>query len=81
MIAFPPGRTEPSKTRWIPWLGAMSGARPGSASRRTASQKGPPALITTRAAAADLGPALGLPADDAVHEAVPVRVSRSPARS
>ncbi len=51
MMAAPAGRKEPSNTRWIPWLGAIRGRASGWARRRTASQKGPAALITTFAPA------------------------------
>ena len=44
MMAASAGRNEWSNTRWMPWLGAISGCASGSASRRTASENGPPAL-------------------------------------
>ena len=77
-----PGRNERSRTTWLPWLAATSGAAAGSARRRTPSQNGPAAFTTTRAAARNSAPRLRVANDDAVDRARRRRASgRRPARS
>ena len=54
----------------MPWLGAISVSAPGSARRRTESENGPVALMTTRAPIVHCLAGFLVGCDDAVDETV-----------